>query len=304
MRKKSLWIFLAVLIIVTTSAIFLFLQSSSPEHSVKQFFKSFKTQDKESMRHVYTADILSIAQNRLEEAVASGIDASIEQDSTSAEDLQKEQDSVLAEDSPKEQERASAEDLQKEQERATAENLPKTQDSATAGNLPKKQDSATAEDLPKGDLSPNATNDQTEADKEGSAKERYDNKAKEKYDSKAIVSEAQKKILDFEYDIKSSEVSGNQASVVVEITSYELGNAYREWYLESKQIKFSGEGSSGRKNIALRLNLLEQKFKESTKTYKSVFEIKLTKKHGDWLISDMGDSYEFLRAVSGAFIYS
>ena len=110
--------------------------------------------------------------------------------------------------------------------------------------------------------------------------------------------------MDFEYEIKSSEVSGNQASVVVEITSYELGNAYREWYLESKQIKFSGEGSSGRKNIALRLNLLEQKFKESTKTYKSVFEIKLTKKHGDWMISDMGDSYEFLRAVSGAFIYS
>lgn len=210
MRKKSLWIFLAILIIVTTSAIFLFLQSSSPEHSVKQFFKSFKTQDKESMRHVYTADILSIAQNSLEAAVASGIDASIEQ------------------------------------ERATAR----------------------------------------------------------KYDSTAIVSEAQKKILDFEYDIKSSEVSGNQASVVVEITSYELGNAYREWYLESKQIKFSGEGSSGRKNIALRLNLLEQKFKESTKTYKSVFEIKLTKKHGDWMISDMGDSYEFLRAVSGAFIYS
>lgn len=244
MKKKSLWIFLAALIIVAASAIFLFLQSSSPEHSVKQFFKSFKTQDKESMRHVYTADILSIAQNSLEAAVASGIDASIE------------------------------------------------------------QDSATAENLPKDDLPSNVTNDQTEASKESSAKERYDNKAKEKYDSKAIVSEAQKKILDFEYDIKSSEVSGNQASVVVEITSYELGNAYREWYLESKQIKFSGEGSSGRKNIALRLNLLEQKFKESTKTYKSVFEIKLTKKHGDWMISDMGDSYEFLRAVSGAFIYS
>lgn len=244
MKKKSLWIFLAALIIVAASAIFLFLQSSTPEHSVKQFFKSFKTQDKESMRHVYTADILSIAQNSLEAAVASGIDASIE------------------------------------------------------------QDSATAENLPKDDLPSNVTNDQTEASKESSAKERYDNKAKEKYDSKAIVSEAQKKILDFEYDIKSSEVSGNQASVVVEITSYELGNAYREWYLESKQIKFSGEGSSGRKNIALRLNLLEQKFKESTKTYKSVFEIKLTKKHGDWMISDMGDSYEFLRAVSGAFIYS
>lgn len=273
MRKKSLWIFLAVLIIFAASAIFLFLQSSSPEHSVKQFFKSFKTQDKESMRHVYTADILSITQNSLEAAVASGIDASIEQASVSAEDLQKEQES------------------------ATAENLPKKQNSATAENLPKG-------DLPKGDLSPNATNDQTEASKESSAKERCDNKAKEKYDSKAIVSEAQKKILDFEYDIKSSEVSGNQASVVVEITSYELGNAYREWYLESKQIKFSGEGSSGRKNIALRLNLLEQKFKESTKTYKSVFEIKLTKKHGDWMISDMGDSYEFLRAVSGAFIYS
>lgn len=212
MKKKSLWIFLAVLIIVAASAIFLFLQSSSPEHSMKHFFKSFKAQDKESMRHVYTADILSLAQNRLEAAVASGIDASIEQASASAE--------------------------------------------------------------------------------EG------------KYDSKDIVSEAQKKIFDFEYDIKSSEVSGNRASVVVEITSYELGKAYREWYLESKQIKFSGEGSSGRKNIALRLNLLEQKFKESTKTYKSVFEIKLTKKHGDWIVSDMGDSYEFLRAVSGAFIYS
>ena len=280
MRKKSLWIFLAVLIIVAASAIFLFLQSSSPEHSVKQFFKSVKTQDKESMRHVYTADILSIAQNSLEAAVASGIDASIEQASV------------------------SAEDLPKAQERATAENLPKKQDSATAEDLPKEQERATAEDLPKGNLSPNVANDQTEASKESSAKERCDNKAKEKYDSKAIVSEAQKKILDFEYEIKSSEVSGNQASVVVEITSYELGNAYREWYLESKQIKFSGEGSSGRKNIALRLNLLEQKFKESTKTYKSVFEIKLTKKHGDWMISDMGDSYEFLRAVSGAFIYS
>ena len=212
MKKKSLWIFLAILIIVAASAIFLILQSSSPEHSVKQFFKSFKVQDKESMRHVYTADILSIAQNSLETAVASGIDASIEQASASA--------------------------------------------------------------------------------------------ANEKYDSKAIVSEAQKKIFDFEYDIKSSEVSGNRASVVVEITSYDLGKAYREWYLESKQIKFSGEGSSGRKNTALRLNLLEQKFKESTKTYKSVFEIKLTKKHGDWIVSDMGDSYEFLRAVSGAFIYS
>lgn len=256
MKKKSLWIFLAVLIIVAVSVIFLFFQSSTPEHSVKQFFKNFKTQDKESMRHVYTADILSIAQNSLEAAVASGIDASIEQASVSAEDL------------------------------------------------PKAQERATAEDLPKGNLSPNVANDQTEASKESSANERCDNKAKEKYDSKAIVSEAQKKILDFEYDIKSSEVSGNQASVVVEITSYELGNAYREWYLESKQIKFSGEGSSGRKNIALRLNLLEQKFKESTKTYKSVFEIKLTKKHGDWMISDMGDSYEFLRAVSGAFIYS
>lgn len=239
MKKKSLWIFLAALIIVAASAIFLFLQSSSPEHSVKQFFKSFKTQDKDSMRHVYTADILSLAQNRLEASVASGIDASIE------------------------------------------------------------QESASADDLPS-----NATNDQTEASKESSAKERYDNKAKEKYDSKAIVSEAQRKLLDFEYDIKSSEVSGNRASVVVEITSYDLGKAYREWYLESKQIKFSGEGSSGRNNIALRLNLLEQKFKESTKTYKSVFEIKLTKKHGDWIVSDMGDSYEFLRAVSGAFIYS
>lgn len=246
MKKKSLWIFLAVLIIVAASAVFLFLQSSSPEHSVKHFFKSFKAQDKESMRHVYTADILSLAQNRLEAAVASGIDASIE------------------------------------------------------------QESASAEDLPKENLSPNAPNDQTEADqeKESSAMEKHDNMANEKYDSKAIVSEAQKKIFDFEYDIKSSEVSGNRASVEVEITSYELGKAYREWYLESKQIKFSGEGSSGRKNIALRLNLLEQKFKESTKTYKSVFEIKLTKKHGDWIVSDMGDSYEFLRAVSGAFIYS
>lgn len=268
MKKKSLWIFLAVLIIVAVSAIFLFFQSSTPEHSVKQFFKSFKTQDKESMRHVYTADILSIAQNSLEAAVASGIDAAIEQESVSA------------------------------------ENLPKTQDSATAEDLQKEQERTSAEDLPKEDLSPNVTNDQTEASKESSAKERCDNKAKEKYDSTAIVSEAQKKILDFKYDIKSSKVSGNQASVVVEITAYELGSAYREWYLESKQIKFSGEGSSGRKNIALRLNLLEQKFKESTKTYKSVFEIKLTKKHGDWMISDMGDSYEFLRAVSGAFIYS
>lgn len=268
MRKKSLWIFLAVLIIVVVSAIFLFLQSSTPEHSVKQFFKSFRTQDKESMRHVYTADILSIAQNSLEVAVASGIDASIEQDSVSAEDL------------------------------------PKEQEGATAENLPKEQERASAENLPKGDLTPNAGNDQTEADKDSSAKGKYENKAKGKYDSTAIFSEAQKKILDFEYDIKSSKVSGNQASVVVEITSYELGNAYREWYLESKQIKFSGEGSSGRKNTVLRLKLLEQKFKESTKTYKSVFEIKLTKKHGDWMISDMGDSYEFLRAVSGAFIYS
>lgn len=280
MKKKTLWIFLVALIIVAASAIFLFLQSSSPEHSVKQFFKSFKAQDKESMRHVYTADILSIAQNSLETAVASGIDASIEQDSATAEDLPKTQDSATAEDLQKEQERAMAEDLQKEQELASEE------------------------DLPKEDLSPNVTNDQTEASKERSAKEKHDNKAKEKYDSKAIVSEAQKKILDFEYDIKSSEVSGNQANVVVEITSYELGNAYREWYLESRQIKFSDEGSSGRKNIDLRLNLLEQKFKESTKTYKSVFEIKLIKRHGDWLISDMGDSYEFLRAVSGAFIYS
>ena len=304
MRKKSLWIFLAILIIVAASAIFLFLQSSSPEHSVKQFFKSFKTQDKESMRHVYTADILSIAQNRLEEAVASGIDASIEQDSTSAENLPKEQERATAEDLPKRQEGATAEDLQKEQEHASVEDLQKEQERATAENLPKEQERVSAEDLPKGDLSPNATNDQTEASKERSAKEKHDNKAKEKYDSKAIVSEAQKKILDFEYDIKSSEVSGSQASVVVEITSYELGKAYREWYLESRQIKFSGEGSSGRKNIALRLNLLEQKFKESTKTYKGVFEIKLTKKHGDWMISDMGDSYEFLRAVSGAFIYS
>ena len=244
MKKKSLWIFLAVLIIVAASAVFLFLQSSSPEHSVKHFFKSFKAQDKESLRHVYTADILSLAQNRLEAAVASGIDASIE------------------------------------------------------------QASASAENLPKENLSPNAPNDQMETGKESSAMEKYDNKAKEKYDSKAIVSEAQRKLFDFEYDIKSSEVSGNRASVVVEITSYDLGKAYREWYLESKQIKFSGEGSSGRKNIALRLNLLEQKFKESTKTYKSVFEIKLTKKHGDWIVSDMGDSYEFLRAVSGAFIYS
>lgn len=280
MRKKSLWIFLAVLIIVVVSAIFLFLQSSTPEHSVKQFFKSFRTQDKESMRHVYTADILSIAQNSLEVAVASGIDASIEQDSV------------------------SAEDLTKEQEGATAENLPKEQERASAENLPKEQEGASAENLPKGDLTPNAGNDQTEADKDSSAKGKYENKAKGKYDSTAIFSEAQKKILDFEYDIKSSKVSGNQASVVVEITSYELGNAYREWYLESKQIKFSGEGSSGRKNTVLRLKLLEQKFKESTKTYKSVFEIKLTKKHGDWMISDMGDSYEFLRAVSGAFIYS
>lgn len=274
MKKKSLWIFLAVLIIVAASAVFLFLQSSSPEHSVKHFFKSFKAQDKESMRHVYTADILSLTQNRLEAAVASGIDASIEQSS------------------------------------ATAENLPKKQDSASADDLPKEREHASAEDLPKENLSSNAPNDQTEADqeKESSAMEKHDNKANEKYDSKDIVSEAQKKIFDFEYDIKSSEVSGNQASVVVEITSYELGKAYREWYLESKQIKFSGEGSSGRKNgrknIALRLNLLEQKFKESTKTYKSVFEIKLTKKHGDWIVSDMGDSYEFLRAVSGAFIYS
>lgn len=258
MKKKSLWIFLAVLIIVAASAIFLFLQSSSPEHSVKHFFKSFKAQDKESLRHVYTADILSIAQNRLEAAVASGIDASIEQASASAED------------SPKEREHASADDSSKE------------------------------------NLSPNAPNDQTEADqeKESSAMEKHDNKANEKYNSNDIVSEAQKKIFDFEYDIKSSEVSGNRASVEVEITSYELGKAYREWYLESKQIKFSGEGSSGRKNIALRLNLLEEKFKESTKTYKSVFEIKLSKKHGDWIVSDMGDSYEFLRAVSGAFIYS
>ena len=256
MKKKSLWIFLAVLIIVAASAIFLILQSSSPEHSVKQFFKSFKVQDKESMRHVYTADILSIAQNRLEAAVASGIDASIEQASASAE------------------------------------------------NLPKEREYASAENLPKENLSPNAPSDQTEASKESPAMEKHDNKANEKYNSKAIVSEAQKKIFDFEYDIKSSEVSGNRASVVVEITSYDLGKAYREWYLESKQIKFSGEGSSGRKNIALRLNLLEQKFKESTKTYKSVFEIKLTKKHGDWIVSDMGDSYVFLRAVSGAFIYS
>lgn len=258
MKKKSLSIFLAVLIIVAASAIFLFLQSSSPEHSVKHFFKNFKAQDKESMRHVYTADILSLAQNRLEAAVASGIDASIEQASVSAEDL------------PKKQERASVDDSSKE------------------------------------NLSPNAPNEQTEADqaKESSAMEKHDNKANEKYNSKAIVSEAQKKIFDFEYDIKSSEVSGNRASVVVEITSYDLGKAYMEWYLESKQIKFSGEGSSGRKNIALRLNLLEQKFKESTKTYKSVFEIKLTKKHGDWIVSDMGDSYEFLRAVSGAFIYN
>lgn len=258
MKKKSLWIFLAVLIIVAASAVFLFLQSSSPEHSVKHFFKNFKVQDKESLRHVYTADILSLAQNRLEAAVASGIDASIEQASASAEDL------------------------------------------------PKEREHASADDLPKANLSPNAPNDQTEADqeKESSAMEKHDNKANEKYDSKAIVSEAQKKIFDFEYDIKSSEVSGNRASVEVEITSYELGKAYREWYLESKQIKFSGESSSGRKNIALRLNLLEQKFKESTKTYKSVFEIKLTKKHGDWIVSDMGDSYEFLRAVSGAFIYS
>lgn len=304
MRKKSLWVFLAALIIVVASAIFLFLQSSSPEHSVKQFFKSFKTQDKESMRHVYTADILSIAQNSLEAAVASGIDASIEQDSTSAEDLPKEQERATAEDLQKEQGHASVEDLQKEQERATAENLPKEQERASEEDLPKEQELASEEDLPKEDLSPNATNDQTEASKERSAKEKHDNKAKEKYDSKAIVSEAQKKILDFEYDIKSSEISGNQANVVVEITSYELGKAYREWYLESRQIKFSDEGSSGRKNIDLRLNLLEQKFKESTKTYKSVFEIKLIKKHGDWLISDMGDSYEFLRAVSGAFIYS
>ena len=59
------------------SYIFIFAKLE-PRAFCEAVFKSVKTQDKESMRHVYTADILSIAQNRLEEAVASGIDAAIE----------------------------------------------------------------------------------------------------------------------------------------------------------------------------------------------------------------------------------
>lgn len=240
MKKKMMWIFLLILIIVVASTIIFLLQRPSPEHSANYLFKTFKAQDHENMRRVYTADIFPLMQKELDKAVERGIDSSIGM-------------------------HIGTSDYSIEQEN----------DMKETGDLPDVQ-----------------------------AETGKSHHIKGKYDTKGIIHEAKKKIFDFDYRIMSCEISGNRANVMAEITSYDLGKAFREWYIDSNQVKFSGEDSSGSKNIDLRLKLLEQKFKESTKTYKSVFEIHLTKKHGDWVVSDMGNSYEFLRAVSGTFIYN
>lgn len=197
MKKKSIWIFLILLLILAALGMFLFTQRTSPENSMNRFLRAFQNQDEEGLKRVYSEDLLSLTHRKIKEAIP------------------------------------------------------------------------------------------------------YEKNA-----GKDVIQEVEEKIFDFDYEIISCDVSGKAADVRVKITSFDLGTAYRQWYLESQQIKFSGEASSDKKNIPLRMSLFKDKIKEAPKTFERETEFRLYKKNGGWIVSDMGNAYEFLRDVSGDFIYS
>lgn len=61
----------------------------------------------------------------------------------------------------------------------------------------------------------------------------------EEKEKKEVIKIMDKKIRDFDYDIKKADIGEKTANVTIEIKTYELGKAYKKWYIESNEIKAS-----------------------------------------------------------------
>lgn len=137
--------------------------------------------------------------------------------------------------------------------------------------------------------------------------DKKDGKKDDKFEKEMseILSE---KMLDFDYEIKDQKKQGKTATVTVDITSYSMGNMFKQWYLEMMpklfQMIFSEESlkddSAYQEKVdKMMSDSLKEKVKVMKKDYKKTVTFKMIKEKGKWKLEKPSENKDFMDAITG-----
>lgn len=112
------------------------------------------------------------------------------------------------------------------------------------------------------------------------------------------------KIFDFDYYIISENVSGNEATVEIEINTYEFAEVLIEWMNQVLYDATIFENLNGEEQIVKKaeiyLNILNEYTAE--KNYSQIIELNLVKDGDVWVIKDSECIDKFVSAIYGGLI--
>ena len=112
-----------------------------------------------------------------------------------------------------------------------------------------------------------------------------------------------KKLTDISYDIKEENIQGKEATVVVSITAYNIGEKFAEGFGAALELAFSlQESDISEEEINQKvMDAMLTPIKNAEKNYTSEVEMKLIQKDGQWLISGE-NSDDLFNAITGGMM--
>lgn len=114
------------------------------------------------------------------------------------------------------------------------------------------------------------------------------------------------KLQDFDYEISNEQIDGDNATVDVKITTYNLGDAFSNFISDYLQqgISMYLSGSSEDEISQLAVTTLQQQLEGMEKSYSSTVTVPLEKVDGDWKVSEYDQNSELFDALTGGFVSS
>jgi hypothetical protein len=126
-------------------------------------------------------------------------------------------------------------------------------------------------------------------------------------EQKAMMQTVAAKLLDFDYKVSNEKVEGDKATVDVEITTYDFGNAVSQVFSEYMSnviaAAFSQDSESSNSQDMLLDIAVEKTQALTSKDKVGTTTLSLTKgQDGAWKVDDLRENREFIDAISGGVL--
>lgn len=122
--------------------------------------------------------------------------------------------------------------------------------------------------------------------------------------SKENIQKLTTMIADFDYKIGDASEDGDTATVQVTLTTYNLGDAFSDFYKDflDQAMTLALKGGNDEEITSLSNKILAEKLETCKKDCTATISLPMTKVNGSWKVNDLSDNDEVADAFSGKLL--